>query len=432
MMPEMNDDGCSEYHALSRRRFISSGLALGAGGFLGLLDARILFASPGPRAKARSVILLWMRGGQSHIDTWDPKPGVGTGGPFSAIPTAVKDIKISEHLPLIARSFRDISLIRSLTSSEGSHERATYLLHTGYQPTGGFQHASLGSVVTKMKGRVDPNLPPYVTIGGLTWPAGYLGSRFAPFHIPDSNNPAENLGYHDSVDAGRFQGRLALLNKFDESFRKQYRGSAVIEAYADHYQSAYDMMRSKSVEAFNLSLEAQATREMYGVTYFGQGCLLARRLVQAKVRFVEVSLPGWDTHSDNFETIKRLSREMDQGVSALIADLRKQSLLDSTLVLLCSEFGRTPEINANQGRDHYPRVWSAMLAGGGIQGGRVFGESTPGGEEVAKDPCPVGRLHATLCHCLDIESTEMNFAPDGRPIRVVQDKNAKPVHHLLV
>lgn len=423
--------GCNEHLRFTRRRFLNGAIGAGAGSFLGLLRPEVLFAQPSKNRKADSVILLWMGGGMSHLDTLDPKPGTPTGGPFAAISTAVKDIRISEKLPRLAKEFKDLSLIRSLTSKEGSHERATYMMHTGYMPISSFQHSTLGSVTWKMLGQKNPDLPAYISIGRETWPAGFLGSNYAGFQIENPDRPAQNLEYHGSVDDKHFQARLKLLNEFDRKFAAEHRGAEVIEAYANHYKAAYKLMKSRSVAAFDLSGEPAPIRQRYGETYFGQGCLLARRLVQAGVRFIEVSFGGWDTHQQNFDRVAELSATLDQSVSALVADLRAKSLLERTLVVLASEFGRTPEINGNEGRDHWPRVWSAMLAGGGITGGRVHGESTPGGHEVAKDPVQIGQLHATVCKALGIDPTAQNTAPDGRPIRIVQDINLHPIDALF-
>ncbi len=422
---------CPEHRRFTRRQLLGGAIGAGAGSFLGLLRPEILFAQPSGKRKADSVILLWMGGGMSHIDTLDPKPGVATGGPFEAIATSAKDIRISEKLPLLAKDFNDISLIRSLTSKEGSHERATYLMHTGYMPLSSFQHSTLGSVTWRSLGAKNPDLPAYITIGRETWPAGFLGSSFAPFQIENPDRPAQNLEYHRSVDDKHFQSRLKLLNEFDKKFAAEHRGADVIEAYANHYKAAYKLMKSKSVAAFDLSGEAQAIRERYGLTFFGQGCLLSRRLVQAGVRFVEVSFGGWDTHQDNFERVTELSAALDQGVSALLSDLRRLDMLDRTLVLLCSEFGRTPTINGNQGRDHWPRAWSALLAGGGIVGGKVIGSTDATGSEPAERPVQIGELHATVCKSLGIDPTAQNYAPDGRPIRVVQDVNLHPIDALF-
>lgn len=427
----MNCVGCKEHLRFTRRQLLGGAIGAGAGSFLGLLRPEILFAqSKGPRT-ADSVILLWMGGGMSHIDTFDPKPGTETGGPFQAIRTAAKDIQISEKLPLIGTEFKDLSLIRSLTSKEGSHERATYLMHTGYMPLASFQHSTLGSVTWKMIGKKNPDLPAYISIGRDTWPAGFLGANYAPFQVENPDRPAQNLEYHSSVDDKHFSARLKLLNEFDKKFAGEHKGAEVIEAYANHYRAAYQLMKSKSVAAFDLSTEPQSIRERYGVTFFGQGCLLARRLTQAGVRFVEVSFGGWDTHQDNFDRVTELSTTLDQAVSALIADLRRLDRLDRTLIVLGSEFGRTPTINGNQGRDHWPRVWSVMLGGGGIVGGKAIGKSTDGGHEPAERPVQIGELHATICKTIGIDPTAVNYAPDGRPIRVVQDQNLHPIDELF-
>lgn len=425
------DYGCSEYNSLSRRRFLSSAAGFGAGSFFGLLDPRILYAQGAGTATAKNVILLWMAGGQSHIDTWDPHPGTDTGGPFEAIDTAADGIQISQHLPLTAEQFKHLSLIRSMTSREGSHERATYLMHTGYAPLGSFQHSTLGSVVTKMTGKVNPDLPAYVSISGQSWKAGFLGSMYAPFHVNAPTQPLQNLSFHKGVDAAQFNARLDLLSDLDESFATSHRGIDAIQAYAEQYQAALRMMMSESAKAFDLEEERPDIRERYGKNGFGQGCLLARRLVQAGVRFIEVTLGGWDTHQDNFDKVKELSGTLDNAVSALIADLNDKGLLNSTMVILTSEFGRTPRINGNEGRDHWPRAWSCLIGGGGVQGGRLIGKTTLGGHEVAERPIHVGELHATICHALAIDTKEMNYSPDGRPIRVVKDQQAEPIRELF-
>lgn len=427
----MNCEGCREYNDLTRRGFLGLAGGAGAASLLGLISPTLLFAKSGPKATSKHVIILWMNGGQSHIDTWDPKPKTDTGGPFEPIKTAVRGIQISEHLPRLAKQFKDISLIRSLTSKEGSHQRAQYLLQTGYLPVGSFQHSTLGSTIWKMMGKVNPDLPAYVNIGNRAWPAGHLGSQFAGYHIPDPKRATDNVDYHRGITLKRFDRRLKLLRGLDRDFADQHEKDEIIAAYANHYQSAYEMMHSKSVRAFDLSQEPAAMRDSYGTTFFGQGCLLARRLIQTGVRVVQVTLSGWDTHQENFERVAELSQTLDQAVSALITDLRRRDLLDRTLLVLCGEFGRTPKINDNLGRDHWPRVWSAMIAGGGISGGRVIGKTTDGGEEVAEDPVQVGELHATICKCMDIDPMAKNFTSDGRPIRVVKNVMHYPIDGLF-
>lgn len=427
----MECPGCRDYEQLSRRRFMGSALGAGAGTFLGLLRPEILYAQNKGPGQARNVILLWMGGGQSHLDTWDPKPGTDNGGPFQAIETAAKGIRISEHLPLIARQFKDLSLIRSLTSKEGSHERATYLMHTGYMPIPSFQHATLGSTAWKVLGKINQDLPAYVTIGRQSYPAGHLGAAFAPFQVQNPDRPAENVAYHYSVTDDRFRARLELASVFDAKFRQSHPGNEVIEAYRQHYLAARDMMFSPGVKAFDLAPEPDAVRSAYGFNYFGQGCLLARRLVQAGVRFIEVNMGGWDTHQNNFERVMELSGELDQAVSALVADLKRNELLGKTLLLVVSEFGRTPRITGENGRDHHPRVWSCALAGGGIVGGRVIGASTDDGEGVKDRPVSIPELHATICKALGIDPYTSFRSPDGRPIRIVQNDQVQPVSELF-
>jgi hypothetical protein len=416
---------------MSRRRFLGATCGAGAGTFLGLLDPRILYGQTEPDAKAKHVILLWMGGGMSHLDTFDPKPGTAQGGPFGAIETAAESIRISEHLPLLAKQFNDISLIRSLTSKEGSHERASYLMHTGYAPLGSFQHSSIGSVLSYMAERDNPDLPAYVSVSGQNWPAGHIGPAFAPFHVATPTDATRNIDAHRSIDAKGLNGRLDLLIDLDKSFAGRHRGDETIAAYAEHYRAALRMMRSRGAAAFDLTGESAELRQRYGMGPFGQGCLLARRLVQAGVRFVEVALDGWDTHQENFDRVRLLSTNLDTGFSALLADLRAKDLLDTTLIVLASEFGRTPTINGTEGRDHWPRVWTVGLAGGGVKGGKVIGESTAGGEEVADSPTSVGQLHATICHAMGLSHRQRNTGPDGRPIRVVNDRKAEPIRSLF-
>lgn len=428
----MNCDGCESYRRMTRRQLL--GRAIGAGGaaFLGLLDPEILFAKPrkGPRT-ADSVILLWMGGGMSHIDTFDPQPGSDVGGPFEAIATPAEGIRISQYLPRLAKEFKHLSLIRSVTGSEFDHDRATYLVHTGYPPLSSMKHSTLGSIVAKYKGPPrDECLPPYVSIG-IDWAAGYLGPKYAPYYVGTAQQADANLIVPGGIGQIRFHDRLRLLQELDKSFDRKHPDDAALAAYAQNYKAALLMMRPKTAKVFDLDDESAVVREAYGAeSGFGQGCLLARRLVQSGVRFVEVALGGWDTHQDNFERVQQLSGELDVAVSTLLQDLRTKNLYDRTIVLLTSEFGRTPAINGNTGRDHWPRVWSAVIGGGGLQAGRVIGRSDRG-QEVAERPIHVGELHATLCQALGIDFSQTNHAPDKRPFRIVKDENATPIKELF-
>ncbi len=427
----MPNCGCENYEQLTRRRFLGAAGAFGAGTFLGLWDPRTLLAKPQAGAPAKSVILLWMGGGQSHLDTWDPKPEHANGGSFQAIQTAAKGIRVCEHLPRLANEFSDISIVRSLTNKEGNHDRATYQLHTGRTPMASFQHSTYGSVAARELAGDSPELPPYVTINGRRWAAGHVGSAHAAFHIGSATEPAQNLSFHESVNSNRIKSRLNLLNELDKSFRKKHEREEVINAYAEHYRAAYRLMTSPASRAFDLSEEPAANRDWYGMTQFGQGCLLARRLVQEGVRFIEVNFGGWDTHQENFETVAAKCLILDQAFSSLVIDLRARNLLDQTLIVLCSEFGRTPIINKNSGRDHWPRVFSAVLAGGGIIGGRTIGASSRDGGEVRDRPVQVDELHTTICHQLGINSRKKIEAADSRPIRIVERRDAEPIKELL-
>ena len=426
--------GCDSYKRMTRRQWLRSTLgAAGGASFLGLLDPRILYAAPkNEETHAQSVILLWMAGGMSHLDTFDPQPGTEIGGPFESIKTTADGIMISQHLPRIAAQFKHLSLIRSTTSNEFDHDRATYLMHTGYEVLPSMKHSTLGSIAAKYMGpsERDRNLPPYVSIG-IDWAAGYLGPRFAPYYIGAAERANENLVIPQGLGTRRFNDRLRLLNEFDRSFRAKYPRHPALKGYAEHYNAALLMMRAKTAKVFDLDDEPEAVRAAYGETSgFGLGCLLARRLVQSGVRFVEVALPGWDTHQDNFETVKAKSGEMDIAVSSLIEDLRSKGLWDQTVVILTSEFGRTPRNNGSEGRDHWPRVWSTVIGGGGILPGQIIGASDQG-QEVAERPIRVGDLHATLCRALGIDFTQTNYSPDKRPFRIVKEQSAAPIAELF-
>ncbi|MCB9864567.1 MAG: DUF1501 domain-containing protein [Phycisphaerales bacterium] len=425
--------GCESYRAMSRRQWLRAAVgAAGGAGFLGLLDPRVLYAKPSKDRTAESVIVLWMGGGMSHLDTFDPAPGTEHGGPFAAINTSAEGIRISEHLPQLAKGFKHLSLIRSMTSNEFDHSRATYLMHTGYPPLASMQHSTLGSIVAKYKGRSprDENLPPYVSIG-IDWAAGYLGPKYAPYYIGNARQSDATLAPPRGIGRERFRRRLKLLNDMDRSFKAKHRKNDALKAFAEHYNAALLMMRPKTARVFNLDEEPTAVRESYGSeSAFGQGCLQARRLVQAGVRFVEVSLGGWDTHANNFESVQAKSAELDQGAAALISDLIKKDLYDRTVVIIASEFGRTPRINDNQGRDHFPQVWSIAAGGGGLLGGRLVGASDAG-RSVADRAVRVGDLHATICKAIGVDYAQTNYSPDKRPFRIVKDPDARPIGELF-
>ncbi len=432
-MKRIDCTGCESYRAMTRRQWMRAAVgAAGGAGFLGLLDPRVLYAKPAKDRDAESVVVLWMGGGMSHLDTFDPAPGTDHGGPYAAIDTSAEGIQISEHLPRLAKGFKHLSLIRSMTSSEADHSRATYVMHTGYPPLASMQHSTIGSIIAKYKGRSprDENLPPYVSIG-IDWAAGYLGPKYAPYYIGNARQSDATLSPPQGIGRERFKRRLKLLNDLDRSFKAKHRKNDALKAFAEHYNAALLMMRPKTARVFNLDEESTAVREAYGAeSAFGQGCLQARRLVQAGVRFVEVSLGGWDTHANNFEAVAAKSAELDQGATALISDLIRKDLYDRTVVIIASEFGRTPRINANQGRDHFPQVWSVAIGGGGLVSGRLIGASDQG-RAVKERAVRVGDLHATLCKALGVDYKQTNYSPDKRPFRIVKDEEARPIGELF-
>jgi hypothetical protein len=381
-------------------------------------------------AKHKACILLWMDGGPSHKDTFDLKPDSKGAGEFKPLPTVVPGIQISEHFPKVARIMNHGAIIRGMSTSEGAHGRAKYYLHTGYKEgVGGLVHPSLGSLVGKELARPDFPLPSFVSIGVRTYGSGFLGAHYQPLSVTDPAKGVENLRPH--VDAGAFNDRIGLLGEMERAFHKDYK-AASSSAHQTTYEKAVALMQCKEAKAFDLAQETDAARAAYGGSKFGEGCLLARRLIETGVSFVEVSSPGWDTHQNNFDRVKQLSGQVDPAMSALVLDLQSRGLLDSTLVVWMGEFGRTPNINARgdkPGRDHYPRAWSSVMFGGGIKGGQVIGRTDKQGAMVEERPVSTLDFMATVCRILGIDYTKQNIAPNGRPLRIV-DKGANPINEL--
>ncbi|MBI3097155.1 MAG: DUF1501 domain-containing protein [Planctomycetes bacterium] len=417
---------------LNRRRFLQTGF----GGIVGLvLASRMnlpLLAQETPaggRKRARACILLWMAGGPSQIDTWDPKPGKETGGEFKEIPTTVPGIRISEHLPRIAQQMKHLALIRSMTSREGNHDRGTKLVHTGFTPQVTAEFPSLGATISSEIGKSDFDLPNFISVSGPSIGSGFLGPKHSPFVIQNPLAPPENLYPAGGLDPKLLDDRMALMAESEKEFAATH-GSSESEAHQEVYAKAVRMMKSPLAKAFNLSEEKEALRREYGSeSKFGQGCLMARRLVEAGVPFVEVTLNGWDTHQDNFTRTKSLMGELDPGFATLVKDLSERGILDETLVIWMGEFGRTPKINGNAGRDHFPKAWSAVLAGGGVNGGKVIGSTDATGNEVKDRPVQVKDLFATVADLFGIDGTKKNIAPNGRPHTIV-DEGAQVVKEL--
>jgi hypothetical protein len=358
-----------------------------------------------------------MAGGPSQFETFDPKPGAETQGPTRAIPTAVSGIAVAEHWPRVAGVTRDLTIIRSMTSKEGNHGRATYLLHTGYAPSGGIVHPGIGSVVAKELGPEDFDLPHFVSIQGQSVGSSFLGVPFAPFVVTDPNRPPDNLAA--PVAASRLQRRLGLLKELEGTFAR----SGAAEEVRDHqalYEQTAQMVLSPRVKAFDLDAEPAKVREAYGRTPFGQGCLMARRLIEAGVTFVEVQASGWDTHANELTGLKKLIPPVDQGTAALLVDLKVRGLLENTLFVWMGEFGRTPRVNLTAGRDHYPQAFNMALAGCGVKGGQVLGATDKLGVEVVERPVTVPDLFCTFCQALGINPRKENRSNVGRPLAIVE------------
>ena len=411
--------GMSGQGVVSRRGFLH-GVGLGAAGLLGLSFTDLMALQADElRKRQMACILLWMGGGPSQMDTFDPKPEHGNGGGIKAIDTAVSGIQIAEGWNHTAKVMNEIALIRSMTNKEGNHQRATYQLHTGYPPSGTVKHPHIGCVAANELGDPKFDLPHIVSIGGATTGAGMLGVSLEPFVVQNADKPPNNTVLPASVSPRRFDRRLGLLHALEHSSFEMTGGSDRVKDHSALYRQTAGMMLSPRMKAFHLDEEPPATRSAYGQTPFGNGCLLARRLVQAGVTFVEVRSNGWDTHQQGHEKIGKLAGDVDPAFGSLVADLKTRGMLERTLVIWMGEFGRTPKINPNAGRDHFPRVFNIAMAGGGVKGGQVIGASSADGSEVKDQPVAVNDLLASFCHALKIDPSKENMSPLGRPIKIV-------------
>lgn len=374
------------------------------------------------RQTRKSAILLWMGGGPSTIDLWDLKPGAPTGGPFRPISTT-GNAQISEHLPLLAQQMHHLSVVRSMSTREADHNRGRYYMHTGFVPNPSIEHPSYGSVIAHelFSQRPELQIPPFVAVGGAGAGPGFLGMAWAPFSVT-SNGRIRNLDM--KLDDKRLMQRVAALELIESNFIKQTRpGAAGQNSLAGEHQKVLrktlDLMTSDQMQAFKVEQEPAEVKERYGTSGFGQGCLLARRLVEAGVPFVEVDLGGWDNHSDIFNTLSdRKLPEMDRAMSALVADLAQRELLQDTAIIWMGEFGRTPRINQDAGRDHWARSWSVVVGGAGLKGGLVVGETNSDGTEVLSEPFSSEDLMATVCKGLGISLETTYTSKNGRPMKI--------------
>jgi hypothetical protein len=403
----------------------------------GWMEALAADAAAHPQRK-RSCILLWMSGGPSQLDTFDLKPGHANGGPFKPIATSVPGIQISEHFAKIAKYAEHLCIIRSMNSKEGDHGRATFLMRTGYLPQGPIQYPSIGALVSKELGDEQSELPNFVSVAPFrilnqgAFGSGFLGPRHAPLVVGErgpapgqqgQNNAdralrVEDLASPKEVGKDQVDSRLDLLRQVQSDFLVGHPDLPAL-SHQNAYDRAVRLMRTSAAKAFDLDEEKPAVRDAYGRSLFGQGCLLARRLVERQVPFVEVTLNGWDTHGGNAATVKNLSLTVDAAWAALMKDLKERGLLDTTLIVWMGEFGRTPKFPRPDGRDHWPNSFSAVLAGGGIKGGQVIGDTGPDGAAIKERPVSVPEFLATVCQALGIDHQKQNLSNVGRPIRIV-------------
>lgn len=421
-------------HDYTRRDFVRISLASAFGAAACPWLPTLAAAAPPGKKPTKACIVLWMSGGPSQTDTWDLKPDHKNGGPSKEMATAVPGLRISEHLPKLAALAKHLGIIRSMTTKEGEHQRATQLLHTGQLPTDAVAYPALGSLFAKELGDPDADLPNYVTIspqGGIgNLGSGFLGPQYAPMAvsgISDNPNSRANLTIdylkpEKAVATSDKDTREKLLAELHGDFARRHGGPAA-EAHAATYRKAQRMIATEARGAFRLDEEKASLRDAYGRSRFGQGCLLARRLVERGVSFVEVTLEGWDTHANNFEMVKTLSQTLDPAFSTLLADLKDRGMLANTLVVWMGEFGRTPVINPQGGRDHFPMAWSTVLAGAGVKGGQAVGSTGKDGVAVTDRPVETADFLATVFSASGVSPSKENFV-EGRPIRLVKGGKA--------
>lgn len=392
------------------------------------------------QTKARRVIYLFMEGGMSHLDTFDPKPDLkDIQGPVGVIDTNVAGIRVTENVPLLAKRMDKLAVIRSMSHTQGNHEPGQYQVRTGFEHQTGITHPALGAWVAKHSEKLNPRLPQYVRMGGLGGHpgAGFFDVRYAPLPVAKPEDGLSNSQRLSGLTPERFTRNLKLAEQLDASFRQRY-DQRDLRAYNDFYKDAVEMMSSEDLDAFDLKKETQQTRDAYGVgkdNGFGSGVLLARRLVERGVNFVEVDLGGWDTHVKNHEAVATASVSLDRTVSTLLQDLESRGLLQDTLVVLATEFGRSPEIDDALGRGHHPLAFTCLMAGGGIRGGQVIGKSDEKGSRVTEEKVSVLDFHATIAHQLGLDTSryEAPFVGGQRFSLIGKDtgEKGKPIAGLI-
>lgn len=376
---------------------------------------------------ARSVIYLYMGGGMSHVDTLDPKEGnIPVAGNVKSIKTTADNVLLSEFMPNLARQMHHVCLFRGMSSSQGAHQQGRYFLHTSYAKRGTITHPEIGSWILKLGGRLNPTLPGNVRIGGGNNSGnGYFEPWTGALPIGNPKAGLQHAKRPDDVSDKQFEDRFELSRELNKAFVSRYTNREV-QTYKTMYDDAFRLMESKDLQAFDILNEDEKSIEMYGDNSFGQGCLLARRLVENNVRFVEVSHGGWDTHQNNMDRVEERASIMDKALGALLQDLNRRGLLESTLVVLSTEFGRTPKLtNGGDGRNHFPKAFSYLMAGGGIAGGQAYGKTDKDATNVLEGGCSITDFNATMAYALGLPIDKILMSPSGRPFRIA-DKG-KPV-----
>ena len=403
---------------MNRRHFMShlagaAALAAPATAFTNTLLAN----AEDMKKRHKAAILLWMGGGPSTMDIWDLKPGTATGGPFKQISTSADGVAISEHMPRMAQQMHQMAVVRSMSTREADHMRGRYYMHTGYVPNPNVEHPSYGAVIAHELAAQVPELeiPPFVSVGGGSVGPGFLGMTWAPF-VVDSSGRVRNLDM--GIDQARVQQRLEMLATIEKRFIGEDRGGSA-QDHAKVLDRTVKLMTSEQMKAFKVDEEPEAVRERYGTAGFGRGCLMARRLVEQGVPFVEVDLGGWDNHQGIFTTLADTKLpELDQAMSALVEDLVQRGLYDDTAVIWMGEFGRTPNINGDGGRDHWARSWSVVVGGAGFRRGVVVGETSSDGKEIVTEPYSSQDMIASVLKSLGISLETTFTAANGRPMKI--------------
>ncbi|QDV68483.1 hypothetical protein Poly24_21920 [Rosistilla carotiformis] len=364
-------------------------------------------------AGKRRLIYIFNAGAMSHVDTFDPKPGTDSQGPLGAIPTNIPGVQFGESLPKLAAMADKLAVIRSMTTETGAHGPGSYLMRTGQKEIASTRHPGIGAWMQRFNGRIHPALPPSVNIGGGIGP-GYLGAKFAPVPIGDPDRGLQNTTGPDYLADDQFMRRMYLSAALDREFRGKVHMQQV-DGYDDLYREAIRLLKSDDLKAFDLNQESDEAKERYGKSKVGRGCLLARRLVENDIQYVEVQTGGWDMHNDIADAMTTRGSELDQALSALIEDLTASGLIEDTTIVVATEFGRNPSINQNAGRDHHPAVFSCAMAGAGVRPGTILGSSDSKGFLVDEYPVSVPDFMATIGKALKLPVDKEIHSPDGRP-----------------